>query len=48
MLICEGCAEEVDPDTCWCGSEKDGEHDNHIFIPMGCECFREHPDAENF
>lgn len=35
-----GCKCEIDLTVCWCG-ERDGyPHDNHYFIPMGCECHR--------
>lgn len=40
---CPNCGEMIDPDTCWCGQpEKEhGYSDNHMFIPMGCNCYRE-------
>lgn len=37
---CEGCGAEVDPTTCWCGSECDG-RDGHPFVEMGCNCMRD-------
>jgi hypothetical protein len=39
--VCDGCDQEIDPDTCGCGSAKDGhQYDGHPFIPMGCDCHR--------
>jgi hypothetical protein len=37
---CEGCGNEIDPDTCGCGEPINGYHDNHTPIPMGCDCHR--------
>lgn len=41
LPVCGGCGMPCDPDTCWCGVEKE-QHDSwtegHEFIPMGCEC----------
>ena len=40
--ICDGCEQEIDPDCCWCGGDREGHNwDNHHFIPMGCECYRD-------
>jgi hypothetical protein len=40
--ICPGCRAEVDPETCGCGSSRDGhgQGDGHDFVPMGCNCLR--------
>jgi hypothetical protein len=38
----------IDPDTCWCG-QPENEHsgfDNHIFIPIGCDCYRDKGDSK--
>lgn len=37
---CPQCKEEIDPETCHCGQDKNG-HDSetHPFIPIGCHCF---------
>lgn len=38
---CPRCGNEVDPTTCWCGSEiPHNGFDNHNAVPMGCECNR--------
>jgi hypothetical protein len=37
MYLCHGCLNEVDPETCQCGSGI-GQCDNHSFVPMGCDC----------
>ncbi len=38
---CEGCDQEIDPDTCWCGIAKTGHsREEHYFTPMGCDCGR--------
>lgn len=38
---CPRCGNEIDPTTCWCGSEipHDG-FEGHAEVPMGCECHR--------
>lgn len=41
QVKCSECAQQIDPDVCWCGETKLGAHDNHTFIPMGCDCFRD-------
>lgn len=38
--ICEGCGNEIDPETCGCGSRIDHPWDGHSPIPMGCDCGR--------
>lgn len=42
---CEGCGSEVDPTTCWCGSECGG-RDGHPFVEMGCNCMRDKNSEE--
>lgn len=41
--ICDGCGNEIDPECCGCGEERDC-HDSmwsgHPFVPMGCDCMR--------
>lgn len=45
LELCEGCGEEIDPATCYCGEEIDGSaHDNHYPVPMGCACHRIDPN----
>lgn len=46
-VICRGCNQEIDPETCGCGSGKDGHgtYDGHGFIPMGCDCHRSPVEA---
>lgn len=39
--ICEGCGNEIDPETCGCGSPIDHFPDGHSPIPMGCDCMRD-------
>lgn len=44
-VLCRGCLQVIDPDTCGCGQNKKG-HGNvfdegHPFVPMGCNCLRE-------
>ncbi len=49
-IKCKDCGEMIDPDTCWCGQpEKEhGQSDNHGFVPMGCDCYRDKgQDASN-
>lgn len=39
---CHGCVNEVDFDTCHCGVDKENHaHEEHTFVPMGCDCYRE-------
>lgn len=40
---CDGCGAKIDPGVCWCGSTsaEHGPHENHGFVPMGCECYRD-------
>lgn len=39
MPICQGCGNEIDPDTCCCGGPANGAYcDNHSPVPMGCTC----------
>lgn len=42
LPICPYCKNEIDPDSCWCGSGKSGHpYDlGHSFVPMGCDCSR--------
>lgn len=38
--VCHGCGNEVDPDSCGCGSRRE-DHDmgsGHGFVPLGCSC----------
>jgi len=44
---CEGCGQEIDPDTCGCGDPMEGHStlSGHSAIPMGCDCGR-HLDHE--
>ncbi len=42
--VCQGCSQEIDPNTCGCGQTRD-DHGHplnvgHSFIPMGCDCLR--------
>lgn len=40
---CPYCNQPILSDTCYCGVSRE-EHtllDNHLFVPMGCDCFRE-------
>lgn len=41
-VICPGCKNEIDPETCHCGEPigKFNSCDNHSPIPIGCNCFR--------
>lgn len=45
---CSHCGEWIDPRTCWCGESKDkhGDYDNHGFVPMGCNCYRNEGDSK--
>lgn len=36
---CASCKNEIDPDTCWCGSERDWHDGSHHYVPMGCTCY---------
>lgn len=43
-VLCRGCLQKIDPDTCWCGASRKY-HGNvmdegHSFVPMGCNCLR--------
>lgn len=40
---CEGCGNEIDPDTCWCGDSINHNAWNagHSPVTMGCDCRRE-------
>ena len=40
MTACKECGHRIDPEICWCGSDKDGHpHElGHNFVPMGCTC----------
>jgi hypothetical protein len=40
LPICPGCGNVIDRDVCWCGDERGSFHDNHNFVPMGCDCGR--------
>lgn len=42
---CDGCGNEIDPDTCHCGQPIDGHGyaPGHGPIPMGCDCGRAQP-----
>ena len=43
--FCDGCGQEIDPDTCHCGSViGDYGHDNHDPVPMGCRCLYDQMD----
>lgn len=33
---CAACKNEIDPDTCWCGSERNWHDGSHHYVPMGC------------
>lgn len=43
-LVCPGCKQEIDPDTCGCGAARVGHGDpmdeGHAFVPLGCDCAR--------
>jgi len=43
-LVCPGCNQEIDPETCGCGASRVGHGDpmdeGHSFVPMGCDCAR--------
>lgn len=39
--VCDGCGQEIDPETCGCGSPIDHYPDGHSPIPMGCDCGRD-------
>ena len=45
---CTGCKREVDPDTCYCGEDRE-HHTGHGgcpgFVPMGCDCHRAPPST---
>lgn len=45
MDTCPSCKNEIDPDTCWCGSpiEGHGIYDGHSPIAMGCTCGYDKP-----
>lgn len=43
---CNGCGEMVDPDICWCGQSINHGYDNHVAVPMGCNCYRDDADAD--
>lgn len=47
-VICKGCSNEVDLDTCHCGSDRadHGYGTGHAFVPMGCDCGRSKPNAD--
>ena len=47
--VCPRCKNEIDLDSCWCGSEKSGHpYDlGHSFIPMGCDCGRVKREVEH-
>lgn len=38
---CSGCGQEIDPEVCGCGQLIDHGYDNHLPIPMGCNCYLE-------
>lgn len=42
VVICEGCKNEIDPETCGCGDPIKGHSwsSGHAAIPMGCDCHR--------
>ena len=42
LTTCPHCKNEIDLDSCWCGSGKNGHpYDlGHNFVPMGCDCGR--------
>jgi hypothetical protein len=42
-IRCPHCNEMIDPDTCWCGQPENehGYYDSHMFVPMGCDCYRD-------
>lgn len=35
---CSGCGCMTDPSTCYCGADRNGVHDNHVFVAVGCKC----------
>lgn len=37
MEKCEGCNQQVDENTCWCGDDMNS-HTDHTPVPMGCVC----------
>lgn len=48
--ICADCGNEIEPDTCHCGSDRK-DHigaDNHAFVPIGCFCFTDHDPKKGF
>lgn len=47
--VCSGCNQPILKETCWCGEDKMNHSmfDNHVFIPMGCDCFRDNKDLQN-
>lgn len=46
---CQGCGNEIDHETCWCGEAIKGQaHDNHSVVPQGCTCgFHHLPEHED-
>lgn len=42
LETCPFCKNEIDPETCGCGSGQSGHpYDlGHNFVPMGCDCGR--------
>lgn len=43
--FCDGCGQEIDPDTCHCGSAiGDYGHDGHNTVPIGCICLYDELD----
>lgn len=44
--FCDGCGQEIDPDTCHCGSAMEGgrEYHGHDAVPMGCRCLYDEQD----
>ena len=47
--VCPRCKNEIDPESCWCGSGKSGHpYDlGHSFVPMGCDCGRVKREVEH-
>lgn len=39
-VICQGCGQLIDPETCWCGEEITHWPEGHLPRPMGCDCGR--------
>lgn len=46
--FCDGCGQEIDPETCHCGSAIGGdrEYHGHDQVPMGCRCLYDRMDWE--